>query len=93
MVPNIYHVWKFREDPFSRLANKAAIKKMKKTSAKYNMDARWACVHNKEAIIIQCYNNKMHCLNGQRSMQPFLCNFKSSTTIWLPEIRRARVDL
>jgi len=21
MVPNIYHVWKFREDPFSRLAN------------------------------------------------------------------------
>jgi len=21
MAPNIYHVWKFREDPFSRLAN------------------------------------------------------------------------
>ena len=37
MVPNIYHVWKFREDPFSRLANEGGNKKnILKTSVKYN---------------------------------------------------------
>ena len=29
MAPNIYHMWKFREDPFSRLANWGGHKKIK----------------------------------------------------------------
>ena len=66
---------------------KAAIKKMKKTSAKYNMDARWACVHNND-IFIYCLTSIFFSNDYYRSgRDPMVSHKKTSGDRWYRSFR------